>query len=158
MKEQRQKAILELIRQEDLEVQEELLERLHEMGFSCTQATISRDIKELHLVKERTARGTYKYVVSLHRGRTDLANRLQTIFRESVTSFDMAQNLIVLKTMPGLANAAAAALDGMDIPNMVGSIAGDDTIMVATSSKEDATSLKERLHIVVKSREDMNVN
>ena len=111
MKEQRQKAILELIRQEDLEVQEELLERLHEMGFSCTQATISRDIKELHLVKERTARGTYKYVVSLHRGRTDLANRLQTIFRESVTSFDMAQNLIVLKTMPGLANAAAAALD-----------------------------------------------
>ena len=60
MKEQRQKAILELIRQEDLEVQEELLERLHEMGFSCTQATISRDIKELHLVKERTARGTYK--------------------------------------------------------------------------------------------------
>ena len=129
MKEQRQKAILELIRQEDLEVQEELLERLHEMGFSCTQATISRDIKELHLVKERTARGTYKYVVSLHRGRTDLDNRLQTIFRESVTSFDMAQNLIVLKTMPGLANAAAAALDGMDIPNMVGSIAGDDTAL-----------------------------
>ena len=88
MKEQRQKAILKLIQEEDLEVQEELLERLHKLGFACTQATISRDIKELHLVKERTSSGTCKYVVSLHRGRTDLANRLQTIFRESVTSFD----------------------------------------------------------------------
>ena len=150
MKEQRQKAILELIRQEDLEVQEELLERLHEMGFSCTQATISRDIKELHLVKERTARGTYKYVVSLHRGRTDLANRLQTIFRESVTSFDMAQNLIVLKTMPGLANAAAAELDGMDIPNMVGSIAGDDTAVLIMRSNEYAEQFCHEIRLMLK--------
>ena len=150
MKEQRQKAILELIQQEDLEVQEELLERLHEMGFSCTQATISRDIKELHLVKERTARGTYKYVVSLHRGRTDLANRLQTIFRESVTSFDMAQNLIVLKTMPGLANAAAAALDGMDIPNMVGSIAGDDTAVLIMRSTEYAEQFCHEIRLMLK--------
>ena len=150
MKEQRQKAILELIRQEDLEVQEELLERLHEMGFSCTQATISRIIKELHLVNERTARGTYKYVVSLHRGRTDLANRLQTIFRESVTSFDMAQNLIVLKTMPGLANAAAAALDGMDIPNMVGSITGDDTAVLIMRSNEYAEQFCHEIRLMLK--------
>ena len=150
MKEQRQKAILELIRQEDLEVQEQLLLELKNAGYDTTQATISRDIKELHLVKERTARGTYKYVVSLHRGRTDLANRLQTIFRESVTSFDMAQNLIVLKTMPGLANAAAAALDGMDIPNMVGSIAGDDTAVLIMRSNEYAEQFCHEIRLMLK--------
>lgn len=150
MKEQRQKAILKLIQEEDLEVQEELLERLHKLGFSCTQATISRDIKELHLVKERTPNGTCKYVVSLHRGRTDLANRLQTIFREGVTSFDLAQNLIVLKTMPGLANAAAAALDGMEIPNMVGSIAGDDTAVLIMRTNEAAEQLCQEIRLMLK--------
>lgn len=150
MKEQRQKAILKLIQEEDLEVQEELLERLHEMGFSCTQATISRDIKELHLVKERTKNGTYKYVVSLHRGRSDLASRLQTIFRESVISFDLAQNLIVLKTMPGLANAAGAALDAMDIPNMVGSIAGDDTAVLIMRTNEAAEEFCSEIRLMLK--------
>lgn len=150
MKEQRQKAILKLIQEEDLEVQEELLERLHAMGFSCTQATISRDIKELHLVKERSKNGTYKYVVSLHRGRSDLANRLQTIFRESVISFDLAQNLIVLKTMPGLANAAAAALDAMDIPNMVGSIAGDDTAVLIMRTNDAANLFCNEIRLMLK--------
>lgn len=150
MKEQRQKAILKLIQEEDLEVQEELLERLHQLGFSCTQATISRDIKELHLVKERTKNGTYKYVVSLHRGRSDLANRLQTIFRESVISFDLAQNLIVLKTMPGLGNAAGAALDAMDIPNMVGSIAGDDTAVLIMRTNEAADQFCNEIRLMLK--------
>lgn len=150
MKEQRQKAILRLIQEEDLEVQEELLERLHSLGFSCTQATISRDIKELHLVKERTKNGTYKYVVSLHRGRSDLASRLQTIFRESVISYDLAQNLIVLKTMPGLANAAAAALDAMDIPNMVGSIAGDDTAVLIMRTNDAADQFCHEIRLMLK--------
>ena len=150
MKEQRQKAILKLIQEEDLEVQEELLERLHELGFSCTQATISRDIKELHLVKERSKNGAYKYVVSLHRGRSDLTNRLQTIFRESVISFDLAQNLIVLKTMPGLANAAAAALDAMDIPDMVGSIAGDDTAVLIMRTNEAADQFCNEIRLMLK--------
>ena len=150
MKEQRQKAILKLIQEEDLEVQEELLERLHEMGFSCTQATISRDIKELHLVKERTKNGTYKYVVSLHRGRSELAGRLQTIFRESVISFDLAQNLIVLKTMPGLANAAGPALDVMDTPNMVDSIAGDDTAVLIMRTNEAAEEFCSAIRLVLK--------
>ena len=150
MKEQRQKAILKLIQEEDLEVQEELLERLHQMGFSCTQATISRDIKELHLVKERTKNGTYKYVVSLHRGRSDLASRLQTIFRESVISFDLAQNLIVLKTMPGLASAAGAALDAMDIPNMVGCIAGDDTAVLIMRTNEAAEEFCSEIRLMLK--------
>jgi transcriptional regulator of arginine metabolism len=149
MKEQRQKAILKLIQEEELEVQEELLERLHQLGFSCTQATISRDIRELHLVKERTQSGSYKYVVSLHRGANDLAERLRTIFRESVISFDQAQNLIVLKTMPGLASAAAAALDGMNIPNMVGSIAGDDTAVLIMRTAEGAEQLCHEIHFML---------
>lgn len=150
MKEQRQQAILNLIQAEDLEVQEELLERLHTMGFTCTQATISRDIKELHLVKERTKSGTYKYVVSLHRGKSEVAGRLQTIFKECVTSFDLAQNLIVLKTMPGLANAAAAALDGMEIPNMVGTIAGDDTAVLIMRTNENAEQFCSEIHLMLK--------
>lgn len=150
MKEQRQKAILNLIQNEDLEVQEELLERLHQLGFSCTQATISRDIKELHLIKERTANGTYKYVVSLHRGRTGLASRLKNIFREGVISYDLAQNLIVLKTMPGLASAAASALDGMDIPNMVGSIAGDDTVVLIMRTNDFAQEFCDEIRLMLK--------
>ena len=150
MKEQRQQAILNLIQAEDLEVQEELLERLHTMGFTCTQATISRDIKELHLVKERTKSGAYKYVVSLHRGKSEVAGRLQTIFKECVTSFDLAQNLIVLKTMPGLANAAAAALDGMEIPNMVGTIAGDDTAVLIMRTNENAEQFCSEIHLMLK--------
>ena len=150
MKTKRHAKILELIEQYSIDTQEELLRCLKEHGYNITQATVSRDIKELHLVKERTARGTYKYVVSLHRGRTDLANRLQTIFRESVTSFDMAQNLIVLKTMPGLANAAAAALDGMDIPNMVGSIAGDDTAVLIMRSNEYAEQFCHEIRLMLK--------
>lgn len=149
-KEQRQQAILNLIQAEDLEVQEELLERLHARGFHCTQATISRDIKELHLVKERTRLGTYKYVVSLHRGKSEVAGRLQTIFKECVISFDLAQNLIVLKTMPGLANAAAAALDSMEIPNMVGTIAGDDTAVLIMRTNENAEQFCSEIHLMLK--------
>ena len=141
---------MEIISTTNVETQEQLLKELQEAGFTSTQATISRDIKELHLVKERTSSGTCKYVVSLHRGRTDLANRLQTIFRESVTSFDVAQNLIVLKTMPGLANAAAAALDGMDIPNMVGSIAGDDTAVLIMRTNEFAEQFCHEIRLMLK--------
>lgn len=149
-KERRQEEILNLIQEQDLEVQEELLEKLRERGFKCTQATISRDIKELHLVKERNKAGTYKYVVSLHRGKSDLAARLKTIFRESVLSFEAAQNLIVLKTMPGLASAAGSALDNMDIPNMVGSIAGDDTCVLIMRANEAAEQLCSEIHLMVK--------
>ena len=146
----RQNKILELIETYEIETQDKLASLLREFGYEVTQATISRDIKELHLVKERTSSGTCKYVVSLHRGRTDLANRLQTIFRESVTSFDVAQNLIVLKTMPGLANAAAAALDGMDIPNMVGSIAGDDTAVLIMRTNEFAEQFCHEIRLMLK--------
>lgn len=150
MKEQRQQAILKLIQEEDLEVQEELLERLHKLGFSCTQATISRDIKELHLVKELTGYGTYRYAVSERKASLNFAGRLRTIFKEGVTSFDLAQNIVVLKTMPGLASAACAAIDGMDINGLVGSLAGDDTALLIMRTNEDAQAFCNEIHTMLK--------
>ena len=130
MKEKRQRAILDIIANHIIETQEQLLAELKERGFRCTQATISRDMKELQLIKELTPTGSYRYAVSIHQNRRDFNDRLRNVFREGVTSVDLAQNIIVLKTMPGLANAAAAALDGMDIEEMVGSLAGDDTALL----------------------------
>ena len=141
MKSQRQTKILEIIASKDIETQEQLLEELSAAGFRSTQATISRDIKELHLVKELTGRGAYKYAVSQKNTSLNVAGRLNTIFRESVTSFDFAQNIVVLKTMPGLASAACSAIDGMHLPNMVGSLAGDDTSILIMRTTRDAEEL-----------------
>ena len=138
MKVQRQKLILEIIAAEQVETQEELLQRLQARGCKTTQATISRDIKELRLVKELSRDGTYHYVESVRKENSDLDQRLHKIFRESVTSFDLAQNLIVLKTMPALASGACAALDQMHIPDMVGSLAGDDTALLIMRTNQAA--------------------
>ena len=127
MKNDRQSMILEIISRENIETQEQLLARLQERGVHSTQATISRDIKQLHLIKEPAGRGVYKYAVSGNRTKLNVAEKLRTIFRESITSIDSAQNIVVIKTMPGLANAACSALDNMEIGYMVGSLAGDDT-------------------------------
>lgn len=140
MKNSRQNMILEIISQENIETQEQLLKRLQERGISSTQATISRDIKQLHLIKEPVGQGVYKYAVSGNRTRLNIAEKLRTIFRESVTSIASAQNIVVIKTMPGLASAACSALDNMDIPIIVGSLAGDDTaflLMQDTASAEN---------------------
>ena len=117
MKNDRQSMILEIISQENIETQEQLLVRLQERGITSTQATISRDIKQMHLIKEPVGHGVYKYAVSGNRTRVNFAEKLRTIFRESITSIDSAQNIVVIKTMPGLASAACAALD--DIRNAV---------------------------------------
>ena len=122
MKNDRQSMILEIISQENIETQEQLLSRLQERGITSTQATISRDIKELRLVKEM-AGGGYRYVVSERKGMVDSDVRLRNIFKEGVVSVDLAQNIVVVRTMPGLASAACSALDSMDIPGMVGSLA-----------------------------------
>lgn len=103
MKNQRQEQLLQIIAEEAVETQEQLLERLQERGIRSTQATISRDIKELHLIKEPVGQGRYRYAVSAHRTKLNFADRLRTIFREGVLSVDYAQNLVVIKTMPGLA-------------------------------------------------------
>ncbi len=150
MKSKRQQAILDIIATAEVETQEQLLERLRAQGIETTQATISRDIKQLHLVKELTAGGVYKYAVSRQRAAAGIAGRLQTIFRQGVTSFDMAKNIVVLKTMPGLANAAAAALDGMDLPELVGSLAGDDTVLLVmrtdAAAEEFCQQIREMLN------------
>ena len=138
MKNDRQSMILEIISQENIETQEQLLTRLQERGINSTQATISRDIKQMHLIKEPAGHGVYKYAVSGNR--TRFAEKLQTIFRESITSIAYAQNIVVLKTMPGLASAAAAALDSMDIAYMVGSLAGDDTAFLLMRDTDSAAA------------------
>lgn len=149
MKNNRQEQLLQIITEEAIETQEQLLEHLLSRGIKCTQATISRDIKELHLVKEPAGQGRYRYAVSGHRTKLNFADRLRTIFRESVLSVDYAQNLVVLKTMPGLAQGAASALDGMEIGDMVGCLAGDDTVLIVMRNLESAsdftTEIKEMM-------------
>ena len=145
MKGKRQQEILEIVAQRDIETQEQLLEELKARGVTTTQATISRDIKQLHLVKELTSGGIYKYSVSQKKIELNFAGRLRTIFREGVTSFDVAQNIVVLKTMPGLASAAGAAIDGMDIPELVGSLAGDDTAILIMRTNEAAEEFCEEM-------------
>ena len=109
MKGKRQQEILRIIEEQDIDTQDQLLAELRARGLQSTQATISRDIKELHLIKELTGYGTYRYAVSERKASLNVASRLRTIFKEGVISFDLAQNIIVLKTMPGVASAACAA-------------------------------------------------
>ena len=145
MKNDRQSRILEIIEREPIDTQEQLQQRLQEQGITCTQATISRDIKQLHLIKEPIGQGKYRYAVSVQRNRLNVADKLRTIFRESIVSVDYAQNIVVIKTMAGLANAAAAALDGMSIPYMVGSLAGDNTVLLVMRDTESAETFCEEI-------------
>ena len=130
MKSQRQAKIMEIIGSRNVETQEQLLSALQEEGFRGTQATISRDIKELRIVKELTSLGTYRYTTSSTEISGSFSSRLNTIFRECVIGFDYAQNIIVIRTLPGLASAAGSAIDAMNLHAVVGSLAGDDTVMV----------------------------
>ncbi len=127
MKNVRQSEILKIVQSKDVETQEQLLEELKVRGFTTTQATISRDIKDLRLVKELTGTGGYRYAQSDRKASSTLDARLRNIFKEGVVSVDVAQNIVVVRTMPGLASAACSAMDSMDIEGMVGSLAGDDT-------------------------------
>lgn len=150
MKNDRQSKILEIIERENVETQEQLQQRLQEQGVVCTQATISRDIKQMHLVKEPAGQGRYRYTVSSQRSRLNVADKLRGIFRESIVSIDNAQNIVVIKTMSGLANAAAAAVDSMSVPYMVGSLAGDDTAFLVMRDTESAKSFCEEVHEMLK--------
>ena len=130
MKSQRQAKILEIISTTNVETQERLLQELEDAGFHSTQATISRDIKDLRIVKELTSLGTYRYTTSTKEVPATFSSRLNTIFRECVTRYDYAQNIVVIHTLPGLAAAAASAIDAMSMSVVVGTLAGDDTVMV----------------------------
>lgn len=140
MKTQRQSKIMEIISTRDIETQDQLLQALQEEGYSSTQATISRDIKELRIVKELTSFGTYRYTTSAKEAGGTFSNRLNTIFRECVTGYDYAQNIVVLKTMPGLASAAGSAVDGMNMSVVVGTLAGDDTVFVVMRDSNAAAA------------------
>ena len=138
MKTSRQEKILAIIARESIETQNQLMEALAREGVKSTQATLSRDIRDLHLVKELTPEGSYRYVAGGKDGAFDHDTRLRKIFRECVVSYAVAQNLIVIKTLPGLADAACSTLDSMNIPHLIGSIAGDDTAFVAMKDNASA--------------------
>ena len=140
MKTQRQAKIMEIISTKDIETQEQLLQALQEAGYYSTQATISRDIKELRIVKELTSFGTYRYTTASKEVPSSFSGRLNTIFRECVTSFDYAQNIIVIHTLPGLANAAASAMDAMNMSVVLGTIAGDDTVFIVMRDSNAAAA------------------
>ena len=141
MKPGRQNAILEIISETDIETQNQLMQELAARGVKSTQATLSRDIKDMRLVKELGPSGNYRYVVAAKTETTDLDMRLKKILRESLVSYDVAQNLLVIRTLPGLASAACSAFDSMEIENLVGTLAGDDTAFLAMRDKESAVKL-----------------
>lgn len=131
MKSARQNVILEIIASNDIETQNQLMQALSARGVSSTQATLSRDIKELRLVKELSPSGRYRYAPASHDETGEHSERLRKIFKESVVSCDTAMNIIVIKTLPGWPWRPAPPFDGMDIPALVGSVAGDDTAFLA---------------------------
>jgi transcriptional regulator of arginine metabolism len=143
MKFQRQSKILELIEKEKIDTQEELSRRLKEWGFATTQATISRDIKELRLVKVMTPDGTYKYTAATTENEVSMMGRIRNIFKECVVGINSAQNLVVIKTLPGLGSAAGYAIDAIHHPEVIGSIAGDDTVFVVISDTQKAEAFRE---------------
>jgi len=147
MKIKRHSKIVELINSYDIETQEELAQRLEEGGFAVTQATVSRDIRDLKLSKVVMANGKQKY--SLMPKQDGISEKYVRILREAFVSMDMAQNILVVKTVSGMAMAAAAALDSMQMSEIVGCIAGDDTIMAAIRSTDDTVVVMERIRKLV---------
>ena len=138
MKFKRQAAILDIITSNEIKTQEELSAHLRDRGYNATQATISRDIKELRLIKVASHSGGYQYSTPDQSSTATHMTRLKNIFRECVVKVDRAQNLVVLKTLVGMANADAAAIDAMKIRDIVGTLAGDDNILVILRTNEDA--------------------
>ena len=141
MKVSRQNAILKIIEQYDIETQEELAKRLYEHGHQVTQATISRDIKELHLIKTQTENNTYKYTVK-ETSKVINTEKLLRVFKETVLDIKSTGNLIVVSTLSGSAAAAAEVIDNMEIEGIVGSIAGDNTIFIAVKASETQSVLQ----------------
>ncbi len=144
MKSRRHAKILEIIGEFPIETQDELLNRLRAEGFKTTQATISRDIKDLRLVKTLGSDGKYRYATA-SKNSSDIRSNFSSLFASSVSSIDFAQNIVVIKTLSGMAQAVCAALDSNEYKAVVGTIAGDDTIFVACRSGELALNLAEEL-------------
>lgn len=145
MKKTRLRKIVELIEKYDVETQEELAGYLKDAGFKVTQATVSRDIRELKLSKVSIGNGIQKYVL-LKQEESLMGDKYVRVLKEGFSSMDMAQNILVIKTVPGMAMAVAAALDAMRFQEVVGTIAGDDTIMMAVRTVEDTLVLMDKIH------------
>lgn len=145
MKKLRHAKIVELIEKQDVETQEELAELLKEAGFQVTQATVSRDIRELKLSKIPTGDGRQKYVV-LRQDDSHLVDKYIRVLKDGLISMDMAQNILVIKTVSGMASAVAVAVDAMKFKEIVGSIAGDDTIMMAVRTVEETKVVMDKIH------------
>lgn len=148
MKKNRHGKIVELIREQDIETQEDLAEKLRENGYEVTQATVSRDIRELGLTKMQTPGGRQKYVL-LQSNDNRMGDKYIRVLREGLVSIDMAQNILVVKTVSGMAMAVAAALDAMHMKEIVGTIAGDDTIMMAIRTVDDTMRVMEKIKEMV---------
>ncbi len=148
MKKRRHKLILDLIEQYEIGTQEELLAMLRDRGYDVTQATVSRDVKELRLVKSQGAGGIYKYAVERKKsvGYTDMFDAL---FQSAMTKVDYAGNICVIKCSPGLASAACATIDAMNVSEVVGTIAGDDTIFMLCRTDDEAHGVAEALNRMI---------
>jgi transcriptional regulator of arginine metabolism len=144
MKTGRHAKILELIREYDIDTQEELMRILRDNGFDVTQATVSRDIKELRLVKSLGPSGRYRYSTSRDAS-SDMSSKFYSLFADSVVSVNSAQNMLVIKCMTGMAQAVCASMDAIDFKGIIGTIAGDDTIFCVCKTSEDAKNRQEEL-------------
>uniref|UniRef100_UPI004057A165 arginine repressor n=1 Tax=Agathobacter sp. TaxID=2021311 RepID=UPI004057A165 len=147
MKTKRQSKMLELIRKNEIETQEELLSYLLKEGFAVTQATVSRDIRELKLTKI-TVGGKQRYA-ALNDAADNLSEKYIRVLKDGFLSMDMAQNILVIKTVSGMAGAVCASLDAMNLHEVVGSIAGDDTIMCAIRTTEETVAIMNRLRRIM---------
>lgn len=147
MKKGRHEAIVDLIRKENIENQSDLATRLNELGYNVTQATVSRDIAKLNLIKIKQD-GKFKYAVV--EGTENFSEKYVNIIRETLKYMDIAKNLLIVKTQPGMAMATAAAFDGLKLPEIVGSIAGDDSVFFATKTDEDAFVLLNKIEVIIK--------
>lgn len=151
MKVGRQSKIIELIHKNDIETQEELAELLMSAGYTVTQATISRDIRELKLTKISVEDGKQKYIV-LNNTETGLSEKYVRVLKDGFLSMDMAQNIIIIKTVAGMAMAVGAALDALSISGIMGCIAGDDTLMCVIKTTEETIVVMEKLNRIVHSK------
>ena len=148
MKTNRQSKIIEIIQKNEVETQDELSALLEKDGFRVTQATVSRDIRELKLTKIPTAGGRHKYAV-ITDAPENLSKKYERVLREGFLSMDMAQNILVIKTVSGMASAVCAAIDAMKMREIVGSIAGDDTIMCAIRTVDDTYAVMKKIRRIV---------
>ena len=145
MKSKRQEKILELIEKYNIETQEELIARLAECGIESKQTTVSRDIKELMLIKVPTGDGRYRYALPAQENYAFTKERMRRIFNDTIIDCDYSENILVVKTLPGGANTVAAALDYCKWPEIIGTVAGDDSILVVIKPKETASVVRKRI-------------